>query len=68
MKIEITLDKVVISATELQEIVKAHILRETGRRVEGFVSYELKNEGIANFNQRNSATAWCHLQSAPVTA
>lgn len=63
MKIEITLDKVVISADELQEIVKAHILRETGRTVEGPISYELKDEGIAGLNRRNSATAWCHLRA-----
>lgn len=57
MKIETTLDKVVISEDEMQLIVKRYITDQTGRTVSGTV----------NFQQRNGSTdgshtaAWCHL-------
>ena len=61
MKIESTPDKLVIPAPELQEVVKAYILAQTGREVQGVVRYEMEDITEIGAARRNSATAWCYL-------
>lgn len=57
MKIETTLDKLVISEGELQDILRRHILAETGRTVSGTINFQLRN----NSAHDKPATAYCNL-------
>lgn len=62
MKLERTLDKVVISAEELQQIVKAHVEKECGRKVEGRINFHESRKSDAEGYQ---TTGWCQLADSP---
>lgn len=58
MEIKTTLDKCVIPAEELQDVVKNYIRSKIGREVQGFVNYDLKP------GSSQMPTAYYHLKPA----
>lgn len=63
MKIQTTLDKIVIDADELQTLIKDYIKEKAGREVDGFVKFQIKNH-LTNRDGTTSATAQCELTPA----
>jgi hypothetical protein len=62
MKLERTLDRVVISAEELQQIVKTHVEKSLGRTVEGRINF---HESRKSDTEGYQTTGWCQLADDP---
>lgn len=57
MKIERTKDRVVLDATEVQRILREHIEKETGRKIDGTVNFSTSDRGAAGFTH----SVYAHL-------